>query len=267
MCDMCLKEFSFQAKKSYIERERHYCSRLCRSSAMSKGGPIYEALASASMKKYGTRHPMQSVDVKKKLAETFRQRYGVDHNFKIPEIRDARNRTWDTIYGGRPSKHVSVKEKMFQTNIVRYGAGSPLASSENIEKSHGSVAKARRFETLKISGGLMKSALEDAVYNVLVDLFGRDAIERWVRVFDHNIDFYIKTIDTYVEFDGVYFHGLDRPLDVVMHDSPHIYKKYLRDRELDKLMQEASMKLFRIREDDFKKSGIDVIIPLLGKEK
>ena len=70
--------------------------------------------------------------------------------------------------------------------------------------------------------------------------------------FGYNIDFYVKTIDTYIEFDGIYYHGIDRPINVVIEKSPKIYRKYLRDRELDVLMLNNRMNLIRIREDDFK---------------
>lgn len=69
--------------------------------------------------------------------------------------------------------------------------------------------------------------------------------------------FYIPEIDTYVQFDGVYWHGLDRPLEEIAKYKTkrdvQIYKKWLSDREQDRWFKEQGMKLVRITDIQYLK--------------
>lgn len=71
-----------------------------------------------------------------------------------------------------------------------------------------------------------------------------------------NVDFYIPEMDVYVQFDGVYWHGLDRPINVIMESQSLrdqiIYKKYLLDKEQDVWFQKQEKCLVRITDIQFK---------------
>lgn len=68
-------------------------------------------------------------------------------------------------------------------------------------------------------------------------------MRRHVIINRFNIDIYVRTTNTYVEYDGVYYHGLDRPYDQL---SPGIRKKYDRDRIVDAWFRERGIRLVRI---------------------
>jgi hypothetical protein len=106
---------------------------------------------------------------------------------------------------------------------------------------------------MKLSGTYRKSKSEDQCYDLLCECFGADDVERQVRINDRwAIDFYIKSIDTYVyvQFDGVYWHGLDRPIELIAEHRTkrdvQIHKKWATDREQDAWFSERGMKLIRI---------------------
>ena len=64
------------------------------------------------------------------------------------------------------------------------------------------------------------------------------------------IDFFISFIGTFIQLDGVYWHGLDRPILKIKESKSardqQIYKKWLTDREQDRWFQENKLNLVRI---------------------
>jgi G:T-mismatch repair DNA endonuclease (very short patch repair protein) len=93
-------------------------------------------------------------------------------------------------------------------------------------------------------------------YNLLCEIYGAQDVERWKSYHGWSFDFYIQSLDVYVQFDGVYWHGLDRPIEEIansMNESDKgIYKKWKRDRKQDEWFDANSMKLVRIIECEFK---------------
>jgi len=65
-----------------------------------------------------------------------------------------------------------------------------------------------------------------------------------------NIDFFIPEIQTYVQFDGVYWHGLDRPIEEIQESSSKrdkaIYRKWLIDQEQNVWFVANQKRLIRI---------------------
>ena len=57
------------------------------------------------------------------------------------------------------------------------------------------------------------------------------------------IDAYVRSTDTYFQYDGVYYHGLDRPYDQL---SPVIKRKYDRDRATETMFARLGLRLLRI---------------------
>lgn len=110
---------------------------------------------------------------------------------------------------------------------------------------------------MKLRGSYGKSKIEDEYFASLCELYGSDNVERQVTPPGTHwpIDFYIKSIDTWIQFDGVYWHGLDRPLEIITKyrtkRDAQIHKKWLTDREQDKWFEEHGLKLIRITDKQF----------------
>lgn len=70
-----------------------------------------------------------------------------------------------------------------------------------------------------------------------------------------NIDIHIPEIDTYIQFDGVYWHGLDRSIDTILSSSTKrnktIAKKYFIDKEQNTWFENNNLKLIRITDIEF----------------
>jgi hypothetical protein len=71
-----------------------------------------------------------------------------------------------------------------------------------------------------------------------------------------------RSIDTYVQLDGVYWHGLDRPIELIAEHRTkrdvQIHKKWATDREQDAWFAERGMKLVRITDAHVQAKGFNV---------
>ena len=103
---------------SYNSGYKQFCSKECSSSYM-----------------WSTKSKEDRIKIQENKKKTFLARYGVDHNFKIPEVIENRKNTWISNYGeDNPSKSDKVKEKIIQTNISRYNAHSYTSTAEGKNK-------------------------------------------------------------------------------------------------------------------------------------
>lgn len=105
------------------------------------------------------------------------------------------------------------------------------------------------------------SRIERRFGDDLCKAFPDVAAQVWIN--DKCVDFYVPSIDTYVQFDGVYWHGLDRPIDIIAEGRTardvQIYKKWLSDREQDAWFLAQGMRLARFTDAEYKKMGCKII--------
>lgn len=220
-CDQCQREYEGKYQKSYLtNRQFHLCSYDCLGNSRRTGGVAVE-------------HQLQSRDMKlwqTRLKRTLKKRYGVEN----------------------PSSLDWVKQKKVETTRLHYGVDNPQQHSE---------IKRRSIETYaKNNFDVWISKPERAFGELLCAKFGKENVKiqqlierKW------SIDFYIKSIDTYVQFDGVYWHGLDRPIDIIKASSKSrdqgIHRKWTKDRELDAYMCEQNMRLIRVTDVMFRENA------------
>jgi hypothetical protein len=106
---------------------------------------------------------------------------------------------------------------------------------------HTPEAKEKRYKTLRERGKLWSSKSENDLDKRLRTLF--ENVIHWVTEGGFSIDFYVQDVDCYVQLDGVYWHGLDRPYEE-LHSGPRA--KFDRDRKCDAHFQSVSKRLVRI---------------------
>ena len=140
---------------------------------------------------YGVENPNQCDLIKEKIRNTNLEKYGVDNASKSPEII----------------------EKIIKTNNERYGANSALqtpngkATLKQILASE--AVKKKVYETHKRNNSFHTSAPEIKLLKILCDKFGKSEIEYQYRSpkYPYNCDFYIKSLDLYIELQGSWTHG------------------------------------------------------------
>ena len=219
-CDSCLKEFERPGKAQCISALHHFCCWRCKCDAMKSNG------------------------VSAVLAETTcLKNHGVKRGFIKPEV----------LQRSLFLSHTSEAEDRRSASLKAYHASKPEGW-----KNPGNTpeACAKRHQTMKANGTYRKSSVEDALYEHLCCVYGVDQVIRHVWMNDRwPIDFYVKSTNTYIQLDGVYWHGLDRPIEVIAQHltnrDAQIHKKWLTDREQDQWFEQQKLNLRRLTDVQF----------------
>ena len=125
--------------------------------------------------------------------------------------------------------------------MERYGVEHALRIPGVWQKSH---------ETRKLNGSYNESKVERSFYDALVET--GVTVEKQINVFDKPID--MKMNDIFIQIDGVYWHGLDRDINVIKDSiklrDQVIYKKWLRDRKQNEQFKHAGLTLVRLTDKE-----------------
>lgn len=150
-----------------------------------------------NLKKYGCEYHTQSDEVREKIhltrstekstlkqKQTVFERYGVDTVNLVPEIR----------------------EKYKKTLQEHYGVDNPLKSE---------IIRHKKNNTMKVKGSYHKSKPEETIYSELISIYDEDDVIRQYSSderYPFNCDFYIKSIDQFIEVNYHPSHG-EHPFD------------------------------------------------------
>lgn len=226
-----------------------------------------------SLAKYGVEHHISAADVRKKSSETLRKNFGVDNPMFSDEIKlrlkdalDARDnmkreKTQDKVRETSESKYgvshftqsTSVKEKQRQTMVEKYGYDNAFKLPATRIACHTKEAHKKRIETMKSRGtNFQSSKAEDHLFKLLCEEY--TSVQRHVPVNGWDIDFYIEDVGTYVNMNGIYWHGRDLSEDQLSESENKQSKTILGTKMRDSLRQlwfdENNKKLVIIWEDE-----------------
>jgi hypothetical protein len=215
----------------------HFCSRECRKLSLKTGGLLANKIARTNLERHGVTNVFSSLEIRDKIKETWIKLRGVDNPKKDQSIIDASKLTSIERYGvDNPAKSDLIKEKTnltvkkrtaeqqnainskrSKTNLERYGVEYVMQSDEIKAKFNWSSAYQKSLITKKLRGTKkLTSQVEEFVGKVLYDLYGKENVLTQVRTTNRWVfDFQILNLNLYVQVDGVYWHGLNRPLNTI----------------------------------------------------
>ena len=165
---------------------------------------IYQKISQTCINKFDVDSPLKNKEVREKIKQTNIQKYGVDNLFKNDIIKEKIKQTNIQKYGvDYLFKSNIIKEKIKQTNIQKYGVDNPLKNKEIWKKSQ---------DNRQISS---KSKLENNFLNYLKLKYEPDDIitQYKSKEYPYYCDFYIKSINLYIEIQGHWTHN-DHPFDI-----------------------------------------------------
>jgi len=272
VCDACCKRYRKRVKKSRLSLGLSFCSRECYAISRQIGGKSYSQARVTSKKRYGVDHPMQAKVIKDKLRNSFKTRYGVEHN---SQLMSWHNSVIATNFSRRGVPWAvqadSVRARARLTMQSRYGVSHFTETGIPSKKSAAPSAREKRWESLKQNGMVLESKIERDFGDVLREMHGIMNVDSHVTVNRRwSIDFYIRSIDCYVQFDGMFWHGLDRAIAEI-RSSNHaidfaIARKWRTDRDQEKWFFDSGKTLVRVTDYEFEKArscGVDGILKLL----
>ena len=173
-------------------------------------------------------HERNGVMIGKKISDSMASRSAAD----IQIANNKRAKTMRLKYGvDNAMKSGEIKKRAMRSFLEKYG-----------------VTQAEFLMTKQNSGRISK--VELICLALLEKNF--DVVEHQKRTGEWLIDFYIPSIDVYVQIDGTFWHGLDGLYLTLPKSSPRRQKVEKRI-AIDKQQNEAIKRLIRISDKDFKK--------------
>ena len=170
---------------------------------------VREKNLQTNMLLYGCKNGAQSEEVKKKILKTLERKYGKN----VTNVWQAKE----------------IQNKSKQTLLRKFGVDN-IAKSQYAKDKHKACEAqtvAKRNATKKARGTFNASKSEEVCYKMLVEKFGKDDIVRQYtsELYPFNCDFYIKSLDLYIEYNGSWTHG-KHPFDPTNKDDIEIVEKW-----------------------------------------
>ena len=227
------------------------------------GNLIAETKRQTFQKRYGVDNGLQSESVQAKVRATNLVRYGAECSFAVPEVKEKIRLSNLERYGvDWHTQSANFKRKAAETWMTKYGVDHPMRADEVKAKYDFRACWAKAHVSKKQNGTYAASAIENKFYDALCEKYGAEDVERQKSVDAGGkrwfVDFYVKSTDTYIQFDGAYWHGTNRPLEIIeqrntLRDKA-ILKAYARDREQDAWFASKSLTLLRVTDAEFLES-------------
>lgn len=232
-CSICGKPTYFKGIAWYKKTGKLYAD-FCSCKCSMNSSKTKEAYKKSCIDKYGVDNPMKDKNVVDKGKETCKNKYGVVRASLLKEYQNKTKKTNLLKYGVEaPLQNKEINEKWHNTCYVNFGTYSPLANKEihnkteettykkygvycvfnrkeNREKLLSEKTKQKRYETLRRNHTFNTSKIEETIYERLIDIYGKNDILREYKDKDrypYRCDFYIKSLDLFIEVQGYYTHG------------------------------------------------------------
>jgi hypothetical protein len=197
---------------------------------------------------------------------TMLERYGTTKPMSSPEIKERYKQTMLANWGVEfPQQSEAIREKTKEVWMEHYGVDHPMKSDEVKAGIDWSEQRRKQNETFKIRG-VWGSKPENEFGEWLASIFSEDDVKKQSWINCQSIDFYIVSIRTYVQFDGIYWHGLDKSYDDL---ASWIKDRFIRDRKMDDWFESKisdGWKLFRLTDEQWDRVKELAIFEDLRKE-
>ena len=146
-----------------------------------------------------------------KLKENCIEKYGCENIFQLESVKEKIKQTNLNKYGVPYSfQNKTIQEKYKKTMKEKYGYTNSLQAPDIKKKYDFNKMKEKEYLTKKKLGTYNSSKMEDKSYKLIKEKYP-DVIRQYrSEVYPFNCDFYIPSLDLYVECQYGQFHN-DRP--------------------------------------------------------
>lgn len=192
---------------------------------------IIEKRKQTNIKKYGVPYYIQSKIAKKQYKQTYLRKYGVAHMFQSPVIKNKIKQTITYRYGNSNYRNIKKAQltclnKYSETNWFKSKAGKSFLKNNYINTIfkrqqtmlykydckyalQNTKLRIKRINTLKSNKTIGKhiSYNEQQCYNILKTKFNIVIQQYTSDVYPWACDFYIPSLDLYIEYNEFWTHG------------------------------------------------------------
>ena len=191
---------------------------------------VKEKSKETCLKKYGVKHITQANIFKQKVKETCLEKYGVEYIMQSDIFKQKSKQTCLEKYGVEyPFQADIFKEKSKQTCLLHYGVQYPAQNKEIMLKTFDSRIKNKTSKFSK---------KEDEIFNYLITIDNDTMRQYYSELYPFHCDFYLPNFDVYIEYQGMWTHGL-HPFDKDNKDDIEILNKWEIKAETSKFYRSA----------------------------
>lgn len=178
----------------------------------AKSKIVQDKMAKTNLERYGHKAPMQSKQIQEKTVKTNLKRRCVEYPGQSEEVKEKIRKTNLKRYGAECTLASEIiKEKIKETNLERYNAETWRKSEigrEKLREITGSKEfKQKCYDTKKKNNTFNKSKIEKELEVELRKIFPDLKTQYKSEVYAFDCDFYIPSLDLYVEYNGTWTHG------------------------------------------------------------
>lgn len=137
-------------------------------------------------------------------------KHSAEHNRKISLALKGKERSPEHCKNLSIShQSESYKNQIKSTLLEKYGVENAFNLEKVKQRNNSPEACKKRFSTMKKNNTIKKSKLEDRYYEFYCSKFGKNDVHRQYRsnYYPFASDFYIESINLYIEINGFWTHG------------------------------------------------------------
>ena len=259
ICDQCSLSFTRPHNLDFLKQKYTFCNNDCRKNANKPGGKIH------SMNVSKTKENWQNQEIRERTIAALTK------SLSKPDVKEKRSKAqkvaqnrYDVVQKRSASikrSHNTPEYKAKASEIQKEAQNRPEIKekkSKSIKEAWTPEAHQRRHETMKRNGTYGKKTKPEAkLETFLQSTFGIDNVIYQKFIHRWPIDFYVKSVDAYIQFDGVYWHGLDRTVEELAllktKRDINIYSRRHTDSEQNAWFKTNNLKLVRITDKEVKR--------------
>ena len=204
-----IKNFSDEKKIEIIKKQKETCLLKYGEICPSKNIQIKIKQANTNYLKYGSKSPLQNALIQNKTINTNLKLYGVENYAQTSEWKNKVNNTSKIKYRtDYPNQSEIVKDKIKSTTFLHYGVDNYWKTYENKKKANSIESTQKAFKT-KIRNGTINTSQAEKLFKEYLEQNYPNDFEYQYRseLYPFNCDFYIKSLDLYIEINGSWTHG------------------------------------------------------------
>ena len=216
-----------------LEKKRQTCQERFGTDTPLESKEVWEKINKTVKEKYGVDYITQNSEIQNKIKQTNLEKYGETSYTKTEEYKERVRQTNLEKYGYEsPSQSPEVKEKAKNTNLQRYGVDNYTKTAEYLQKTkttnlekygvefanQSEQIKLKVFETKQKNHSFNSSKQEDLFYEELLKIFNKEDVFKQYNTkkyensdrYPFACDFYIKSLDLFIELNLMWTHGNHR---------------------------------------------------------
>lgn len=188
-----------------------------------------DKIENTCIKKYGAKRYLDSTEGRQKLVNVLGSK---KHREKMSSIISSD----------------AIQEKTKLTNLKKYGETSAMKLQETVDKVH---------ESKMINKSWSTSKPEELMYDILLSAFGEKDVKRQYKslLYPFRCDFYIISLDLYIELNATWLHGKHWYNDT-SQDDIKLLQKWQRKVEDGRRFYQVAIDIWTVR--DLKKRAIAI---------